>query len=71
MSIIPQCRCKDYDQDLALIMRALAYALGGSRTAYPLELRDELLGRAEHLNPTCPVTGGDTHISASRGRRYS
>ena len=67
MSIIPQG--KDYDRDLALIMRALAslleYRVPTGRQ------HDELLARADQLDPPCPVDSGDTHESASRGRRWS
>lgn len=66
MSIIPQG--KDYDQDLAIIMRALASLL---EYRVPTGAQhDALLARADQLDPPPAYTGGDTHISASRGRRY-
>jgi hypothetical protein len=63
--IIPQCRYSD--QDIALIMRALALLLESRVTTHGV--REELLARADQLDPQ--ATGGDTHISASRGRRWS
>lgn len=70
--IIPQCRYSD--QDIALIMRGLALILESGATR--LAVREELLARADQLDPATdqldpPETGGDTHISASRGRRWS
>jgi hypothetical protein len=68
--IIPQCRYSD--QDIALIMRALALILESRVTTHGV--RDELLERADQLDPQATggqAAGDDTHISASRGRRWS